>query len=151
MTDNRFAHYETKCATAARLATEILPANKQVLFDALTAAGIVAVTISFDGSSDSGQFEPPIGFNAADEAVPVPEASIKVQTIKFELGIVEEQTTLITEFIETSACEFLRQKHFGWENGDGAYGEFRFTAEERTITLEFNERYVETVFHEHQF
>ena len=38
-----------------------LPHNKQVLFDALTAAGIVVVTIAFDGSGDSGQFEQPVG------------------------------------------------------------------------------------------
>ena len=31
--------------------------NKTVVFDALTAAGITSVTVSFDGEGDSGQIE----------------------------------------------------------------------------------------------
>ena len=59
MIDAQFAAYEARCTKAAALATEILPHNKQVLFDALSAAGIDVVTIEFDGSGDSGQFEAP--------------------------------------------------------------------------------------------
>ena len=49
MSDNQFAAYEAKCATASRLATEVLPQNKHVLFDVLSTAGIAVVTINFDG------------------------------------------------------------------------------------------------------
>ena len=34
----------------------------------------------------------------------------------------------------------LEQTHGGWENNDGAYGEFTFDVAERTIKLDFNER-----------
>jgi hypothetical protein len=40
MRDVQFAAYEAKCEAAARLGAAILPHNKQVLFDALAAAGV---------------------------------------------------------------------------------------------------------------
>ena len=48
------------------------------------------------------------------------------------------------------AYRFLDQTHDGWENDDGAYGEFTFDVAERSITLEYNERYIETHYHEHE-
>ncbi|MGH6836549.1 MAG: DUF6878 family protein [Methylocella sp.] len=41
----------------ARLADELLPANKNALFNAFAAAGIETVTVVFDGYGDSGQIE----------------------------------------------------------------------------------------------
>jgi hypothetical protein len=40
-----------------RLDAELRPANKAVVFDALTAAGLTIVTVCFDGYGDSGQIE----------------------------------------------------------------------------------------------
>ena len=48
MSDTDLAAYEAKCMAAARLGAGILPNNKQVLFDALAAAGIDFVTVAFD-------------------------------------------------------------------------------------------------------
>jgi hypothetical protein len=48
MNDTELAAYEAKCTAAVRLGAEILPNNKQVLFDALAAAGIDFVTVAFD-------------------------------------------------------------------------------------------------------
>ena len=41
----------------ARIANEVLLANKTSLFDALAAAGITTVIVNFDGCGDSGQIE----------------------------------------------------------------------------------------------
>jgi hypothetical protein len=49
------------------------------------------------------------------------------------------------------AYSFLRQTHEGWENNDGAFGDFTFDVAERSITLEYNERYTETNYSEHVF
>jgi hypothetical protein len=48
VSDTQLAAYEAKCTAAARLGAEILTHNKQVLFDALAAAGIDFVTVAFD-------------------------------------------------------------------------------------------------------
>ena len=55
------------------------------------------------------------------------------------------------EYIETLAYDFLESTHSGWEDGEGANGEFRFSLSERTITLDYNERYVDYTHHEHEF
>jgi hypothetical protein len=67
------------------------------------------------------------------------------------VGLVTRGTTTVREFIEKLACDFLEAMHLVWEDGEGAYGEFRFTLADRTITLEYNERYVDYHYHEHQF
>jgi hypothetical protein len=151
MIDTQFAAYEARCATAAALETEILPHNKQVLFDALSAAGIDVVTVEFEGSGDSGQFEAPAGFDAKNTEVPIPADEITVKIVEFETGAIREQTTTPREYIETLACDFLESTHSGWEDGEGANGEFRFSLSERTITLDYNERYVDYTHHEHEF
>ena len=41
--------------------------------------------------------------------------------------------------------------HGGWENNDGAYGEYTFDVAERTITLDYNERHMESDYSMHVF
>jgi hypothetical protein len=114
MSDTRFAAYEAKCATAARLSAEILPHNKQVLFEALAAAGINIATIAFDGSGDSGQFEAPLGYGADSCEVAIPTGDITVKSVDFDTGTVSVRTTTVGDFIETLACDFLEGTHAGW-------------------------------------
>ena len=42
------------------------------------------------------------------------------------------------------------QHHGGWENNDGAYGEFCFDASARSIHLEFNERFTSSELFTHE-
>ena len=151
MTDLQFAEYEARCETAARLRAEILPHNKQVLFDALASAGIDTVTIEFDGSGDSGQFEAPAGFDAANNEVVIPKGEITIKVVDFQTGTVQQQRTTPRDYVETLACDFLEGTHDGWEDGEGAHGEFHFSLTERTITLDYNERYVDYTHHQHEF
>lgn len=151
MSDDQFAAYEAKCALAAQLRAEILPHNKSVLFEALTADGIEVVTIDFDGYADSGSFEESVAFNAENSEIPIPAAGITVKTVVFDTGLIEEESATIREFLKDLASDLLEETHSGWEDGEGAYGQFRFSLAERSITLEYNERYVESHYHEHEF
>lgn len=151
MSDIQFAAYEAKLQVAAKLEAQILPGNKQVVFDALAVARIAVVKVTFDGSGDSGQFEELAGFTAENEEVEVPNGTIEIETVEFDVGLVTRRTTTVREFIEKLACDFLEATHSGWEDGEGAYGEFHFRLADRTITLEYNERYVDYHYHEHQF
>jgi hypothetical protein len=45
--------------------------------------------------------------------------------------------------IENVCYDSLSIHDYGWEDNDGAYGEFVFDVAEREITLEINERYTE--------
>ena len=57
----------------------------------------------------------------------------------------------VRDAIEKLAYDFLEEEHDGWENEDGAYGEFTFDVGERTIRLEYNERVMTTSYFEHEF
>lgn len=151
MTDGQLAAYEAKCAAAAKLNAEILPHNKQVLFDQLASAGISTVTIDFNGYGDSGSFQETTAFDANDAEIPLPITDITIKTVMFDNGAVEEQVTKVRDYLEHLASEFLDQTHSGWEDGEGAYGEFRFGVADQSITLEYSERYTETNYHEHMF
>ena len=55
------------------------------------------------------------------------------------------------EAIETLVYKVLNQIYGGWENNDGAYGEYTFDVTERTITLDYNERHMESDHSMHVF
>jgi hypothetical protein len=133
-----------------RRANELLPANKTVLFDALTIAGITHVIVHFDGYGDAGQLEA-IEARSGDKFVEMPQDRIEIVVPIWGGVDVERQTVTIQDDIETKAWTFLKQTHDGWENNDGAYGDFVFDVAERTITLDYNERYTETNFYLHEF
>jgi hypothetical protein len=133
-----------------RGANELLPANKTVLFDVLAAAGITFVIVTFDGYGDSGQIEN-IEIKAGDEIAELPDKRIEILDPIWGSSEIERQTHTVGEAIERMAYAFLRQTHEGWENNDGAYGDFTFDVEERTITLDYNERYTSSENYSHKF
>ena len=70
------------------------------------------------------------------------------------IGMAARATTfesLSSEAIETLGYDCLEEDHGGWENNDGAYGEFTFDVAERTITLDYNERHMESDHSAHTF
>ncbi len=109
------------------------------------------MTIGFDGSGDEGQFDAPAGFDAENREVSIPTGDIIVKSVDFDTGTVCQRTTTVGDIIETLACDLLEETHDGWENGEGAQGEFRFSLSGRTITLDYNERTIEYIHHEHEF
>lgn len=56
-----------------------------------------------------------------------------------------------SDVIEAMAYDFLEQIHRGWEDGRGAFGQFTFAVRDHSITLEFNERYVDSNYQQHKF
>ena len=144
------ADFDQKQHEYARLAEEILVTNKAVLFHALAAAGIESVTVIFDGHGDSGQIER-IDVEAAEESTPLPSDRVEIARTIWESPEIERQTQTVQEAIETLVYDFLRQVHSGWEINDGAYGEFTFDVAERTIKLDYNERYTSSENYSHEF
>ena len=103
------------------------PANRDRLFDGLSAAGITHVTVTFDGEGDSGQIES-IGAWAGDRAVDFPVVEIPYAALTRDNPEVEMRQLSLEDVIEQLAYDFLSDTHGGWENKDGAYGEFCFDA-----------------------
>jgi len=124
--------------------------NKDALFAALSNAGIERVLISFDGEGDSGQLEDPAAYKG-DQQVPLPDAKITLHCVQWNSEHLSPQEKSIEEAIDELCYDFLEQDHGGWENNDGAFGEFRLDVNARTVELEFNGRYTDVHTSLHTF
>ena len=145
-----FADWDRQEREHTNRANELLPSNKTALFDALAAANITIVVVTFDGYGDSGQIEN-IEVKSGDEIVSLPAGAIEIARPVWGSSEVDRQSLSIHDAIEALAYSFLGQTHSGWENCDGAYGDFTFDVADRTITLDYNERHMESDHSQHVF
>jgi hypothetical protein len=131
-----------------RLCLELRLRNKTVVFDALDAAGIANVVVSFDGYGDSGQIER-LEVDGAVDALPA--TTVEIATAIWGELEPQRQSMSLADAIEKLIYDFLGSAHDGWEDNDGAYGEFTFDVADRTIRLDYNERYTASVNYSHEF
>jgi hypothetical protein len=131
--------YEEKNRAFKALSASLHAANKKVLFDALEAAGITSVFVSFDGSGDSGQIE---DIGAASDGQPrdLPADTIVIGRAYWGRSEPDKMECSVYTAVETLTYDFLEETHGGWENNEGAYGDFTFTVADRSIILDYNER-----------
>ena len=125
-------------------------ANKTALFDALASAGITFVLVRFDGEGDNGQIEE-IDALCGEAPAELPSDEIEIAEPVWGSSEVRRVALSVCDAIETLAFNLLEETHGGWENGDGAFGDFTFDVAERTITLAYNERHMESDYSEHVF
>lgn len=116
---------------------------KADLFDFLAAQGIVLVTVDFDGYGDSGQIEDMFAFDGHGE-VALPDYNLPMAGSASSPNGDPDERRPVKDIIETLAYDLLEGEHGGWENNEGAYGEFRFDVPKRTITLGYHERMTAT-------
>jgi hypothetical protein len=139
----RFAQWE---ADAAKL----VPANKERLLTFLASAGITRVIVIFDGCGDSGQIEDVTAFRG-DEQADLPNGTVEISMLRHGADEPVSNVFSAAEAIEDLAYDLLRQTHCGWENNDGAYGEFIFDVTAVTISLDYNERFTSSESHAHDW
>ncbi len=147
----RMAAYEAKWDAFRQREAELLPGNRAALFAALAGAGVARVVVAFDGSGNSGQIESVTAYDAEDREIAIPMTQIEIRETAFESEEVSVSPRSADEVVEIMAYKFLEQTHNGWEENEGAYGEFVFTVADQSIRLEYNERYTDTHCHEHKF
>jgi len=148
--DTFMAVWEQKERAYRERAYAVLEGNKKALFSILAEHGITAVIVNFDGYGDSGQIED-ITAQAGDVAVELPDERIEILRPGWDSPDIERQTHTVREAIEALSYDFLAQTHCGWENNDGAYGDFTFNVTEGSITLDYNERYTASENYSHEF
>ena len=149
--NDAFAQCEAQARLRAQLAREVTPLNKAALFAVLQAVGVQRVTAHFDGASDSGQIESIDATSPDEAAAEVPDGTIEIRTPLWDGSGVQTEAMPVRDAIEKLAYDFLEEVHDGWENEDGAYGEFILDVAELTIRLEYNERVMTTSYSEHEF
>jgi hypothetical protein len=124
--------------------------NKRAVFDALAVANITRLIVEFDGEGDSGQIGDIAAFRGK-ERIEIPATTVSVQNIAW--GNLTPVTTesILGNAIETLCYDYLEETHGGWENNDGAFGEFHFDVAARIIDLEFHGRFTDTFTSNHTF
>lgn len=142
--------YEQQLAARTRLVQELRPANKAAVFDPLAAAGITSVVVTFDGVGDSGQIES-IDARVGDAGADLPAGEVELATPTADGSGVDRAPSSLRDAIELLAYDCLEETHGGWENEEGAYGQFTFDVADRLITLSYNERVLESVHSGHEF
>ena len=148
--------WQANCAAQQKLREDIRHRNKAALFDALAAAAVTRVVVSFNGYGDSGQVEN-IEATAGGVPVALPGGEIEILTLPWAWGESEpvaepdRSTLTVAGAIEQLAYDFLEETHAGWEINEGAFGEFTFDVALRTITLDYNERIETSENHQHEF
>ena len=124
--------------------------NREVFFAALSGAQIARVDVTFDGEGDSGQINDVTAYKG-DEPVALPSQVIAIQTVDWNSDAAKPAEMPLEAALERLCYDFLEQEHGGWENNDGAYGEFTFDVAARTVELEFHGRYMEVHTTAHTF
>lgn len=125
--------------------------NKALVFDELARAGITRVTVTFDGEGDSGQIEVIVAYAGEATLIPVPRILLTINVVPWNATEINQGETSLPEAIESLCYDYLAQEHDGWENNDGANGEFVFDVTACTVTLEFNGRFTDYHTETHSF
>ncbi len=132
------------------LQAQCLAHNKTALFDALAAAGITSLSIDFNGYSDEGHFGDTEA-KSSDTVVNMPATRIAWLAAAPDTDDPQHTTVAIDDGVESLIFDYLEDTHMGWEDGEGGYGTFLFHVGARTITLDYNERFIEIRNYQHVF
>ena len=124
--------------------------NKSAVFEALAGIGVTSVKVEFDGEGDSGQIHDVVA-QAGEGLLELPSTPITVHSIAGHNDELRASEATLPDAIEMLCYNYLAQEHGGWENSDGAYGEFHFDVRARSIRLDFNERFTDVTSYSHDF
>ena len=107
--------------------------NLPVAAEQLKVAGVARVDISYDGCGDSGQIEDVRYFDAQHKWIKSPPPF-----------------TITEDALRELFYDLLETRHAGWENNDGAFGEFEWDLVADTLKHSHSERYIECETTEHE-
>jgi hypothetical protein len=139
----RWARYEEQERKRKALEPAAIAASKQALFAVLRTTGVARVEVTFDGYGDSGQLDEPIFTGVDDSLREMPVADVEICRARQDGSGVDAEIASLGTSIEALCYAQLRIHHVGWENGEGAFGDFVFDVGAETITYTHNERYTE--------
>lgn len=110
---------------------------------------IESVTVTFDGSGDSGSIDD-IHFAPAANADTIRDATIEhlATGSVFDDGqwrtAQTPQTATVYEAIEALTYDYLEETGINWYDNDGGFGNLEIDVANASVTLEINQRYTES-------
>lgn len=148
--DSSVPDWKAQAAADEKRQAELLARNKAALFDVLATFGVTCIIVCFDGYGDEGQIQN-IEVKTADDVVAMPTGMVELRRETWGQPDPQHVELNIADAVETLVYDLLSQTHCGWQDGDGAYGDFTFDVCARSITLDYNERYTESEYTQHIF
>ena len=146
----------TPHTASAMSSKERLARNKETLLDALKRAGALRARVTYHGGGDEGSHDDVSASDAANSPIDL-SGTVSLLCERYDredgqwkISIVPQDQPLDTA-LSDYAMEAVEKHHGGWENNDGAFGEFCFDAAARSIHLEFNERFTSSELYTHDF
>jgi hypothetical protein len=115
--------------------------TKRAILKALSARGIASVTIEYDGGGDSGQIGDISAYDAKRRPVDI-ERPVQLALYR---GKAASEYDSLREALDDFAWLLLAHFHAGFENNEGGYGTITIDVGERSVTLNHDDRVVETV------
>ena len=113
--------------------------------------GIASVVIRFDGCGDSGQIEEMEAHDGQGVSLTIPATLIEILDLPWDGEIARAQVMPLDQSLEAYTYRLLGSSHPGWENNDGAFGEFSFDVVAGTIRLDHHERYTAIEDYSHEY
>lgn len=119
---------------------------REQLLDLFRRNGVTRVDCNYSGYGDSGNlddptFDPPNTINLNAPFARTPHPWYPDQLMEMKVG--DAVTNIFYQFLEAT--------HAGWENNDGAQGEFFWDIATDKITLDHGENYMQTEHYSHEF
>lgn len=121
----------------------------KTIFEQLRAAGANSITISFDGSGDSGSIESVDIYNADNQRMQIDLTVIypKEKSTWVDdkwVTETEEKEMPIADALEAYCYDELDKTEIDWYNNDGGFGQMTINLDDKVeIELEVNTRYTE--------
>lgn len=161
-----FTDYDAADARVHVLRQQVVAWLKVVIAEALRRHGFVRVLVDFDGYGDEGQIQRVMAVRENGEECPLPEATITFEWPEMHPVTVvkpepeqtgerkvrlygEKQGGSLSAAVEALCYALLWITHSYWGDGEGAYGTFTIDAEDGSINLDFNERFIDSEYSNH--
>lgn len=136
-------------------ADETVKSNLDIVFDLLGGVGVESFIVTFDGGGDDGQVEEASDFKPKkSEKKALALVGESVQGARVSNGIrwhpngtketMWKEDPTLNEMIEAICYDTLENVQGGWEINEGSYGTFHFDVKKRKMSLDFNERIIES-------
>jgi hypothetical protein len=159
MSDDFWAKYEARKKTLA----EDTALNRTAVMAKLKELGVGMVKVLYDGSGDSGQIEEVRYYTYVDgqeepqlmgSPHPIKDALISWKDSHTNRWPMPEAPTIseasLADAVENLCYDYLEVEHPGWENNDGADGEFTFNVFTNEIHWQHRSRFTDYELTEHE-
>lgn len=165
--EEMFADHDAADARVLELRRQVVAWLKVEIAKALRQHGFTRVLVDFDGYGDEGQIQRALAVRENGEEAGLPESELTFEWPEVTRVLTgagpgnapanpqgfriygEKPGGSLSAAIEALCYALLWTTYSHWGDGEGAYGTFTIDADDGSINLDFNERFVDSEYSNH--